>query len=108
MHSAPVPVKSHTWLITRSVSAASLCTHFRPGPLMHFSALIAIGWLYVTILMSLSQPTVLAGLSTLLFYGLLPLAIVLYIVTTPARRRRRRERESGREEPAASRQGPAS
>ncbi|OVZ60782.1 hypothetical protein CDO44_08670 [Pigmentiphaga sp. NML080357] len=61
---------------------------------MHFSAIIAIGWLYVTLLMSLAQPTVLAGVATLLFYGLLPVAILLYIVTTPARKRRRREREA--------------
>jgi len=66
---------------------------------MHFSALVAIGWLYVTLLMSLAQPTILAGIATLLFYGLLPVAILLYIFTAPARRRRRREREAARDTP---------
>lgn len=61
---------------------------------MHFSALVAIGWLYVTLLMSLAQPTILAGIATLFFYGLLPVAILLYIFTAPVRRRLRREREA--------------
>ena len=61
---------------------------------MHFSALVAIGWLYVTVLMSLAQPTFLAGFATLLFYGLLPVALLLYLFTAPARRKARREREA--------------
>ncbi|GAA4337875.1 hypothetical protein GCM10023144_34190 [Pigmentiphaga soli] len=56
---------------------------------MHVTLLVAIGWLYVTVLMSLAQDSVLAGIGTLLFYGLLPLAIVLYLMLAPARRRRR-------------------
>ncbi|MDX3905301.1 MAG: hypothetical protein QHC78_06385 [Pigmentiphaga sp.] len=67
---------------------------------MHFSAIVAIGWLYVTILMSLSQPTVLAGIGTLVFYGLLPVGILLYVLTAGARRRRR-EREAGRQAAAS-------
>ncbi|MBN9474245.1 MAG: hypothetical protein ABS43_02340 [Bordetella sp. SCN 67-23] len=66
---------------------------------MHFSFLVAIGWLYVTLLMSLAQPTVLAGIATLLFYGLLPVSILLYIFTAPMRKRLRRAREAARDTP---------
>ncbi|VCU70297.1 hypothetical protein PIGHUM_02366 [Pigmentiphaga humi] len=74
---------------------------------MHFSMLIAIGWLYVTLLMALAQPTVLAGVATLVFYGLLPAGILLYIFTAPARKRARREREAAqREEEGMQRREP--
>jgi len=61
--------------------------------------LIAIGWLYVVLMMAVaealsSQGTVLGALFTVLLYGLLPLAIVLYIVGTPARKRARRAAEA--------------
>ncbi len=60
---------------------------------MYFAIIVAIGWLYVTVLMAASQHTVLAGIGTLLFYGLLPVSILLYIFATPLRKRRRRELE---------------
>ena len=50
--------------------------------------IIAIAWMYVVVLMAATQPTLLAAVLTLLGYGLFPLAIVLYLVATPARRRR--------------------
>lgn len=61
--------------------------------------LIAIGWLYVVLMMAVaealsSQGTVLGALFTVLLYGLLPLAIVLYIGGTPARKRARRAAEA--------------
>lgn len=55
--------------------------------------IIAIAWMYVVILMALTQPSFLAGFATLIGYGLLPLSIVLYLVGTPGRRRRARARE---------------
>jgi hypothetical protein len=50
--------------------------------------LIAIAWIYVVLMMALaealsSQGTVLGAVITFLFYGLLPLGLVLYIVSTP-------------------------
>jgi hypothetical protein len=48
---------------------------------------IAIGWLYVAALMALTEGSVVAGLLTFLLYGLLPLALFLWLVGTPARRR---------------------
>jgi hypothetical protein len=61
--------------------------------------LIAIGWLYVVLMMALvealsSQGTVLGAVITFVFYGLIPLGLVLYIVATPARRRARRADET--------------
>ncbi|KNZ31739.1 MAG: hypothetical protein AD742_16810 [Methylibium sp. NZG] len=58
-------------------------------------ALVGIGWLYVTVMMAVAEATsttgtVLGAFVTLVFYGLLPLAIVLYLLNTPARRRAQR------------------
>ncbi|QEI06181.1 hypothetical protein FXN63_10290 [Pigmentiphaga aceris] len=61
---------------------------------MSIAIIVAIGWLYVTVLMAASQPTVLAAIATLLFYGLLPTGILMYIMTAPLRRRRRIAREA--------------
>jgi hypothetical protein len=61
--------------------------------------LIAIGWLYVALMMSVAEAlhptgTVLGGIVTFVGYGLLPTALVLYIGGTPGRRRRRREADA--------------
>lgn len=55
--------------------------------------IIAIAWLYVTLLMALTESSVVAGVMTFLFYGLLPLSILMYLLGTPERRRRRRSSE---------------
>ncbi len=49
--------------------------------------IVAIAWMYVVILMAFTQETILAGVLTVLGYGLLPLSVVLYLMATPARRR---------------------
>lgn len=51
--------------------------------------IIAIGWLYITVLMAATEKTVLAGVLSLFFYGLAPVALMLWIFGTPARRRAR-------------------
>lgn len=56
--------------------------------------IVAIAWLYVVFMMAMAealspQGTLLGAFFTLLLYGLGPLALVLYILGTPARRRRR-------------------
>ena len=48
---------------------------------------IAIAWLYVTILMAATETTVVAGILTLVFYGLAPLALFLWLFGTPQRHR---------------------
>lgn len=56
--------------------------------------LIPIAWLYVVVLVAASEDTVVAAVLTLLFWGLAPLALFLWLFGTPARRRRRLEREA--------------
>lgn len=61
--------------------------------------LIAIAWMYVVIMMALAealsaQGTVLGALFTLLLYGCLPVALVMYLLGTPMRRRARRAAEA--------------
>ena len=52
--------------------------------------IVAIGWSYVVVLMAATQDGWLAATATLVFYGLLPLGLVLYLLGAPARARRRR------------------
>lgn len=56
--------------------------------------IVAIAWLYVVVLMSLTESSFIAGVSVLFFYGLFPLSILLWIMGTPQRRRNRRAREA--------------
>lgn len=69
---------------------------------MYFSAIVAIGWLYVTLLMALTQPTILAGVSTFVFYGLLPTSIIVYVMLAPERKKRRQAREAAQAEMEAA------
>lgn len=60
--------------------------------------LVPIAWLYVTLMMAIveatsSNGTVLGAIITFVLYGLLPIALVMYLLGTPARRRARRARE---------------
>lgn len=50
--------------------------------------IIAIAWLYVTLLMAFTEASVIGGVATFLFYGLLPVALILWLGGTRARRRR--------------------
>lgn len=56
--------------------------------------IIAIAWIYVVLLMSFTETSIVAGLATFLFYGLAPLALLLYLMGTPQRRRNRRKKEA--------------
>lgn len=61
--------------------------------------IVAIAWMFVVVLMAAaeatsSQGSVLGALITLLMYGVLPLALVLYIMGTPMRRQKQAEREA--------------
>ena len=56
--------------------------------------IIAIAWLYVIVLMAATETSWVAGLMTFLFYGLFPVAILLYLMGTPERRRRRQRQEA--------------
>ena len=61
--------------------------------------LVGIGWMYVVLLMTLAEALspnggLLGASITFVFYGVLPLAILLYLLSTPARRRALRAREA--------------
>jgi hypothetical protein len=49
--------------------------------------IVAIAWLYVVVLMAVTQDSVLAGIGTLVFYGILPCAVVMYVIMAPTRAR---------------------
>lgn len=56
--------------------------------------IVAIGWLYVVLMMALTERSLVAGVLTFCAYGLAPLALFLWLVGTPARRRRRSVRHT--------------
>lgn len=61
--------------------------------------LIAIAWLYVALMMALAEATspqggLFGALITFLLYGVAPMALVMYLVGTPARRKARKAAEA--------------
>jgi hypothetical protein len=56
--------------------------------------IIAIAWIYVTLLMALTETSVVAGIATFVFYGALPLALFVYVFGTPWRNARRRRAQA--------------
>jgi hypothetical protein len=60
--------------------------------------LVPIAWLYVTLMMAIVEATgsngsLLGALVTFVMYGVLPVALVMYLLMTPSRRRAQRARE---------------
>lgn len=55
--------------------------------------IVAVAWIYVVGLMALTEPTVVAGIVTFLFYCVLPLSTLIYISGTGKRKARRRAEE---------------
>jgi len=49
--------------------------------------IIVIGWLYITVLMAATEKTLVAGILSLVFYGLAPVALFVWIFGSPAKRR---------------------
>lgn len=68
--------------------------------------IVAIAWIYVVLMMSITEHTVVAGIMTFLLYCVLPLTIILYLMATPQRRRRQAEQSGSK--PAASEEIPPS
>jgi len=48
--------------------------------------IIAIAWMYVVVLMAATEKSVTAGLLTFIFYGLLPCALLLWLLGVKHRR----------------------
>lgn len=57
--------------------------------------IVAIAWLYVTLMMAITEKNLVAGAMTFLFYGVLPLALVLWLVGVPRRRMRKAAEATG-------------
>lgn len=51
--------------------------------------IVAIAWLYVVFMMSITEESIVAAILTFLLYGAIPLTIVLYLIDTPQRKRNR-------------------
>ena len=69
--------------------------------------LIPIAWIYVALMMAVAEATntngtVLGAIVTFTFYGLLPVALIWYFITTPSRKRALRAREAALAAQAAS------
>jgi hypothetical protein len=61
--------------------------------------IVAIGWIYVVLMMSIAEHSVIAGIMTFLLYGVLPLTIILYLT---GGRQRRRNRAAVKKQPIDS------
>lgn len=64
--------------------------------------IVAIGWMFVVVLMSVVEATapngsVLGAIFTFLLYGVIPLGLVLYLLGTPLRAKQRQEQESSKD-----------
>lgn len=71
--------------------------------------LVAIAWLYVTLLMAAAERNVVSGVMTFLVYGLAPLALFLWLFGTPQRARfraLRQQQQARRDEAQAEHEGP--
>lgn len=60
--------------------------------------LVVIGWLYVVLMMAVAEAsssngTLLGAIITFLLYGVAPVALVVYLMATPARKKAIRARE---------------
>lgn len=69
--------------------------------------IVAIAWIYVVLMMSITEHSVIAGIMTFLLYGIFPLAIILYLMAAPQRKRRRKEAENLQREQAQAKAGSA-
>jgi len=55
--------------------------------------IVALAWIYVVFMMSITENSVVAGIMTFLLYGIVPVSIILYVMGTPQRKRKRKEAE---------------
>ena len=61
--------------------------------------ILAIGWLYVALMMALAEATnatgsVLGAMVTFVCYGLMPVGLLVYLLGRPARRRQREQEQA--------------
>lgn len=56
--------------------------------------IVAIAWIYVVVLMAATEPTVIGGIMTFVFYCAIPLSILFYLTGAKRRRARRAGRST--------------
>lgn len=69
--------------------------------------IVPIAWIFVVVLMTVAeatstQGTVLGAFFTFLLYGVVPLAIVMYLLGTPSRWRARKRAEAAEAQPVSA------
>ncbi len=74
--------------------------------------LVAIAWMYVVLMLAVAEAlssngTVVGAVLTFVFYGVLPLAVVMYLMGTPMRRRARQAADAAQDLVQAPAQDPA-
>jgi TRAP-type C4-dicarboxylate transport system permease small subunit len=66
------------WRIVTVFPAAQIVMH-----------IVAMAWIYVVLMMSITESSAIAGIMSFLLYGVLPVSIILYLMRTPQRKRKR-------------------
>jgi hypothetical protein len=49
--------------------------------------IVAIGWIFVAAMIAITSPTIISGVLSFLFYGVFPLALLLWLFGGPRRRK---------------------
>jgi hypothetical protein len=55
--------------------------------------IVAIGWIYVTLLVAVNEGSLIAGIISFTFYGLLPCSVLIWLSGSKVRRQRQAYRE---------------
>lgn len=82
------------WTALRKAGCSQRQHRVATVPIMRAMYIIAIGWLYVTLLMALTEPSLVAGVLSFVFYGLAPTALLFWLLGTKARRQRSARRSA--------------
>lgn len=62
--------------------------------------IVAIGWLYVTLMMAITEKNITAGVLTFVFYGLAPTLLLLWLGGTRLRHRAAKRQSSATPQPS--------
>ena len=57
---------------------------------MHIAA---VGWIYVVLMMAITEESVIAAIMTFFLYGVLPTALIMYVGGTGGRKLRRQQEQ---------------
>lgn len=67
---------------------------FGPAPMY----IVVIAWIFVALVIAAGQTSVVAGVLSFVFWGMLPLLLLLWLIGTPARLRAKRARLAAAEQ----------